>query len=139
MGWIPFESIGVASLTLGFQGRVYVFGNISGKRTYITVYNPTQSAFDSVSFQDFIMSVKRKVAELKRGYFSLNPFLNYQIIENSDYIVPSAGWESSRTRSYIVVGGDIIIKGSVFENPDHPVALIALRNAYGSGGNIYIE
>ncbi len=76
---------------------------------------------------------------MKRGYFSLNPFINYQIIENSDYTVPSSGWESTRNRSYIVVGGDIIIKGSVFENADHPVALIALKNASGSGGNIYIE
>lgn len=44
-----------------------------------------------------------------------------------------------KKRSLIVVGHDITITGDVQKDPDHPLSIMALTDADGNGGNIFID
>lgn len=166
-GWLWSDQLGIVwldsiveNLWLWFMWRVKIIGNVWWNSIYQTqIENYDQQwTFDMATLTSFINSIKRQVALNTRNvdasrYISsdfsslpepLNKVYYYQTGgANTAYVSLDSIYDSiinKSVRTIIVTGWDIYINtGLILDNTYSPVALIALKNSSGSGGNIYIH
>jgi hypothetical protein len=156
LGWVPFygnissstgttqTGITVGGLNINFLGKIAIVGNVAGTRIFDL---PTQSVgfiFASSSHASIINAIKKNIALISRNISDtaladdMSSF-NFLIQKSADYSFPPGWVWPLGKRSIIVIGHDIILdQPEVNAFQSQPVALIALQDDDGNGGNIII-
>ncbi len=141
-------------IPINFVSKIAIVGNIAGSRVFSVENNALVNqdvgySYKTVNHPSILNMLRRNIALMSRNIsdtdlININSQHDFIIKKDgSDYII-DGGWFAGTIngkRSVIVIGGDIILNKADINSEswsNKNIALIALKDAAGNGGNIII-
>jgi len=147
--WIdPMTSSGISmdGVAVHFVGKIAVIGNIAGTRIFDLPNQNIGYVFSLAKHATIMNTIRQNIALLTRNISDTvleNPLSTFDFLveKNEDYIFDfGATWPTGK-RSIVVVWHDIVLDttNTIWIDDGEVRALIALKDANGSGWNIIIS